>query len=64
MPNPALSPLSSAVSSVFDQFLKKLETEKILDKSAREALAQSFQGQKLDHESLRKALFKRDELQQ
>jgi hypothetical protein len=51
-------PLSSTVSSVFDQFLKKLENEKILGSAARDALTQSLNDQKFDPDSLRKAIFK------
>lgn len=61
MSNPTLPPLSSTVSSVFDQFLKKLEAGKVLTAGAQEALAQCLHDQKLDHEILRKALFKPDE---
>lgn len=61
MPNTTPPPLSSTVSSVFDQFLEKLENEKILGKAAQESLAQSLHGQKLDHETLREALFISDE---
>ena len=60
MPITTPTPLSSTVSSVFDQFLKKLEDEKILNTRAQEALAQNLHDQKLDHETLRKALFKAD----
>jgi hypothetical protein len=52
-----LPPLSSTVASVFAKFLAKLESEKILGKEAIEALRQSLEQQKLDPESLRKALF-------
>jgi hypothetical protein len=61
MPSTISPPLSSTVISVFDQFLKKLEDEKVLTTCAQEALAQSLHEQKLDHESLRRALFKPDE---
>jgi hypothetical protein len=57
MPNTKPPPLSSTVSSVLDQFLKELETEQILQESAREAIGQCLHGQKLDHVSLRTALF-------
>jgi hypothetical protein len=53
----ALPPLSSTVTSVFAEFLKKLESEKTLGKKAIDELRQSFEEQKLDPESLRKALF-------
>jgi hypothetical protein len=53
----ALPPLSSTVASIFAEFLTKLESEKILGKEAIDSLRQSFEQQKLDPESLRKALF-------
>jgi hypothetical protein len=60
MPNLTPPPLSSTVSSVFEGFLKKLEDEKVLSKSAQEALAQSLSEQKLDSDTLRKAIFTSD----
>ena len=54
------SPLSSTVSSVFDQFLKELEKAKVLNEAAQQALAQSLHDQKLDHMTLRKAIFTSD----
>ncbi len=63
MPNAATPPLSSTVASVFNQFLKKLETDETLNDGARDALAQCLHGQMLDHETLRKALFKPDKPQ-
>jgi hypothetical protein len=57
MPIVVPPPLSSTVSSVFDSFLKKLEANTILDENARAALAECLHGQKLDPESLRKAIF-------
>ena len=54
-------PLSSTVKFVFEEFLKKLQEENVLGKSALEALALSLHGQKLDPETLREALFKSDE---
>lgn len=53
----ALSLLSSTVSTVFEAFIKKLEDEKVLEPTAREALKQSLIKQKLDHASLREAMF-------
>jgi hypothetical protein len=50
-------PLSSTVSTVFAEFTKKLEDEKILNEAALKALRLCLEQQKLDHESLRKALF-------
>jgi len=61
MPVEAPPPLSSTVRSVFDQFLKKLEDDKVLSSSAQEALVQSLHSQRFDHETLRKALFKSNE---
>jgi hypothetical protein len=61
VPNATLPPLSSTVSSVFDQFLKKLEGDSVLNKSALEALREKLHGQKLDHETLRAALFTAEE---
>jgi hypothetical protein len=60
MPN-ALPPLSSTVSSVFTQFLKKLEGDKVLGKEALDALRQSLEQQKFDPENLRKAVLTADE---
>lgn len=53
----ALPPLSSTVSSIFDAFVKKLEDEKVLSTEALKALKQSLKSQKLDHTSLREAMF-------
>lgn len=61
MPNTTPPPLSQTVSSVFDQFLKRLEDQGLLGTAAREALSQSLREQKLDAETLRKAIFKADE---
>ncbi|HZL31583.1 MAG TPA: hypothetical protein VFC54_11070 [Pseudolabrys sp.] len=49
-------PLSSTVSSVFAEFLKKLEAEKTLEAPAIAALKLALEQQKLDPESLRKAI--------
>lgn len=57
----ATPPLSSTVSSVFEAFLKKLEGEKVLNAKALEALKESLKSQKLDHGSLREAIFTPDE---
>jgi hypothetical protein len=50
-------PLSPTVSSIFAEFLKKLEAEKALGVEAIGALRQAFDEQKLDPESLRNAVF-------
>ena len=52
-----LPPLSSTVTSVFGEFLKKLESEKTLGKEAIDALRHSLEQQKFDPESLRKTMF-------
>ena len=52
-----LPPLSPTVASIFSEFLKKLESEKVLGAEAIEAVRQSFEEQKLDAESLRNAVF-------
>lgn len=52
-----LPPLSSTVSTVFEAFIKKLEDEKILEPAACEALENCLTEQKLDHASLREAMF-------
>lgn len=57
-----LPPLSSTVTSVFAEFLKKLESENTLGKEAIDGLRHSLEQQKLDPESLRKALFTATEL--
>jgi hypothetical protein len=57
----ATVPLSSTVTSIFDQFFKKLEADKTLESEAFEALKESFENQKFDHESLRRALFTQGE---
>jgi hypothetical protein len=46
---------------VFDQFLKRLEDREVLGTAAQKALSQSFREQKLDPETLRKAMFKAEE---
>lgn len=51
------TPLSSTVSAVFEAFVKRLEEEKVLEPPAREALKESLMKQKLDHTSLREAIF-------
>ena len=56
----SLPPLSSTVSSVFDQFIHKLSEEKVLGKSALDALSKSLHDQKLDAETLREAIFTPD----
>ena len=50
-------PLSSTVSSVFDRFLKELKDAQVLGEAAQKALRDSLHGQKLDHETLRQAVF-------
>jgi hypothetical protein len=62
MANNGSLPLSSTVSSIFDQFLKKLDDEKLLNKSALECFTENLHLQKFDHETLRAALFKTEEL--
>jgi hypothetical protein len=52
-----LTPLSSTVASIFAEFLKRLEADGILGPKAIESLRESLEQQKLDHESLRKAIF-------
>ena len=52
-----LVPLSPTVATVFSEFLKKLQTEDALGAPAIEALKQALEKQKLDPESLRKAMF-------
>jgi hypothetical protein len=52
-----LSPLSPTVTAIFAEFLKKLEDEKTLSTEAIAALRDNFDQQKLDPESLRKAIF-------
>ncbi len=54
-------PLSPTVTLVFEQFVKELEEEKILGKAALQALAKTLAAQKLDHDSLRQAMFTADE---
>jgi hypothetical protein len=56
MPEP-LPPLSPTVASIFSEFLKKLEDEKILGPEAIEALRQNLTRQKLDPQTLRQAVF-------
>ncbi len=50
-------PLSSTVASILAEFLKKLESEKTLGVESTKALQQAFNEQKLDPETLRKAIF-------
>lgn len=52
-----LPPLSPTVAAIFAEFLKKLEAEKTLSPNGIQALGQALEDQKLDPESLRKALF-------
>jgi hypothetical protein len=54
-------PLSPTVTLVFEQFLKKLEEDKVLGPAAQQALAKALAGQKLDPDSLRQAVFTADE---
>jgi uncharacterized coiled-coil protein SlyX len=51
------TPLSPTVASVFEAFLKKLESQMTLGAEAIEALRQAVDEQRLDPESLRKAVF-------
>jgi hypothetical protein len=55
-------PLSSTVASILAEFLKKLESEKTLEAESIKALQQAFDEQRLDHETLRKAIFKASQL--
>jgi hypothetical protein len=50
-------PLSPTVASIFAEFLKKLKSEKALGDESIKALQQAFHEQKLDPETLRKAIF-------
>jgi len=52
-----LPPLPPTVTSVFGAFLKKLESQMTLGAEAIEALRQTLHEQRLDPESLRKAVF-------
>ena len=54
-------PLSQTVAAIFAEFLKKLESEKTLGDVSIKALRQAFDEQKLDPESLRKAIFTAEE---
>ncbi len=54
-------PLSPTVTLVFEQFLKKLEDEKVLGPAAQEALAKALAAQKLDPDSLRQAILTAEE---
>jgi hypothetical protein len=53
----ASPPLSPTVASIFAEFLKKLESEKTLGAESIKLLQQALNEQKLDPETLRKALF-------
>lgn len=57
MPDRTPAPLSPTVHTVFDQFLQKLKEEKVLSAAALEAFGLSLKAQKLDHDTLRDALF-------
>ena len=50
-------PLSPTVASIFAEFLKKLESGKALGAESIKALQQALDEQKLDPETLRKAIF-------
>jgi hypothetical protein len=52
-----LSPLSPTVTTIFAEFLKKLEDENALSTEAIAVLRHSLDQQKLDPESLRTAIF-------
>jgi hypothetical protein len=54
-------PLSPTVASIFAEFLKKLESEKTLEAESIKSLQQALNEQKLDPETLRKAIFPVDE---
>jgi hypothetical protein len=56
----APTPLSPTVASILAEFLKKLESEKTLGDEPIKALQQAFDEQRLDPESLRKAIFAAD----
>ena len=58
MPISSVSPLSPAVSEVFERFLKSLQEAKTLNATAYAALAECLHAQTIDHETLRAALFK------
>lgn len=60
MPATPAPPLSSTVKSIFDEFIEKLKKDNVLGAAATAALAECLYSQKLDHESLRAALFKAD----
>jgi hypothetical protein len=57
MPSAGPPPLSPTVTNIFDRFIKRLTDEKILGKSALDSLRQALNSQKLDHDSLRAAMF-------
>jgi hypothetical protein len=50
-------PLSPTVATVFSNFLKRLESEKIADAETIERVRNALNEQNLDPESLRAALF-------
>ena len=59
-----LPPLSPTVASIFAEFLKKIESEKALGAESIKALQQALGDQKLDPETLRKAIFSSGETPQ
>lgn len=50
-------PLSPTVAAIFAEFCKKLDSEKVLNIAAIDALRQALDAQKLDPDSLREAIF-------
>jgi hypothetical protein len=58
MPKPLNPPLSPTVATVFDNFLERLQAEKICDEATIKNLRKVLEDQKLDAESLRGALIK------
>ena len=61
MANMALPLWSSTVAAVFDQFLKKLKDENVLNDAAYKSLEKNLREQKIDYDSLRKAIFESNE---
>ena len=50
-------PLSSTVSTIFDQFIQRIKDGNILNDAAAEALRKNLKEQTFGHESLRSAIF-------
>jgi hypothetical protein len=57
MPKATTPPVSPTVATVFSDFLKKLESEKITDSETIERLRNILKEQSLDPASFRDALF-------